>query len=113
MKEKVFTYRVVEVTKRKLEDDGETITEMTHYELYEKVPWILGSWERRGVGICGDKEFNSVEEAKAYALYLVQNWIKWSEWEEKAKEKKEILKTTVKIAFEGNIDVKNPNEWKK
>ena len=112
MKEKVFTYRILEVIKRRLERDGETITEKTHYELYQKVSWWLGKWQRKGICSSGNKEFASIEEAKEYALALVQDWLKWTRWEEKAKEKKKVLKTTVKIVFEGNIDLENPNEWK-
>lgn len=119
MKEKIFKFRIVEVTEKVLKLDGGeyVIDERTHFELYQKVPWIIGNWfKMMNTGPDGDiydyYDFETIEEAKNAAIRIVRNYVRETEYEETAKAKRKELKTTVKIICGGEISTDNPYSWR-
>lgn len=96
MKEKVFTFRIVEYTHKNLEVDNKTISEYVTYKVYEKVPWYISfsGWQE----VCVDfqYEFDTIEEAYAVARRVVYNW----ERDYALTEHSKGLKTTTKIIRE-------------
>lgn len=99
MKEKVFTFRIVELTHRYLEDDNKTISEYVTYKVYEKVPWYnsWSGWLELGVNFCD--EFDTIKEAYEAAKQVVYNWERNYAMSEHNKE----LKTTTKIIREFDV----------
>lgn len=96
MKEKVFTFRIVELTKRYLDDDNKTVCSYKTYKVYEKVPWFYSwsGWLELGVNFCD--EFDTIEEAEEVARKYVRDWERDYMLDKKRKE----LKTTTKIIRE-------------
>lgn len=74
MKEKVFKFRIVELTHKYLDDDNETIDTYTTYKLYRKVSWIINfsGWQEVCDGMLD--EFASIEDAKDVANHYVNTW---------------------------------------
>jgi hypothetical protein len=99
MKEKVFTFRIVEITHRDLEKDNKTITSFNTYKVYEKVPWY-NSWSG-WIELCMnfDDEFGTIEEAEEVARHYVHEWERDYMLDKKRKE----LKTTTKIIREFDV----------
>ena len=99
-KEKVFHFRIKEVTEHFLgTEKGVAVVKdfSPYYKLYKKVPLIFGRW--KNIPNIGSTNFYSIDEAKAHAEVYVNRWKKDYL---KKKHKKE-LKTTVKIVVDFDI----------
>jgi len=99
MKEKVFKFRIVELTHKYLDDDNETVKTYTTYKVYRKVNWIVNfsGWQE----VCDDMldEFYTLEDAKDVAKHYVDMWKrKYME-----SRKCEDLKTESKIILEFDL----------
>lgn len=103
--EKVFRFRIVEEVRHRLAEDLETIESVSSYRLYQKVPWILGNWQRvyHSYNENGYDYFISVEAAKERALEVVENWKQYQKELNAEKKHKDELKTTVKIVLDFEI----------
>ncbi len=99
MKEKVFTFRIVEITNKYLCKDNKTIKSYNTYKVYEKVPWYKSwsGWFELGINLCD--EFSTIEEAEEVARHYVHEWERDYMLDKKRKE----LKTTTKIIREFDI----------
>ena len=99
MKEKVFTFRIVEITHRDLDNDNKTIRSFKTYKVYEKVPWYnsWSGWLELGMNFCD--EFDTIAEAEEVAREYVRNWERDYMLDKKRKE----LKTTTKIIREFDV----------
>ena len=99
MKEKVFTFRIVELINKYLDDDNETVKTYTTYKVYRKVNWIVNfsGWQE----VCDDMldEFPTLEDAKDVAKHYVDRW-KRNYMESR---KCEDLKTESKIVLEFDL----------
>ena len=99
MKEKVFTFRIVEITNKYLCKDNKTIESFNTYKVYEKVPWYnsWSGWLELGMNFCD--EFDTLAEAEEVARHYVYEW----ERDYMLDKKRNELKTTTKIIREFDV----------
>lgn len=99
MKEKVFTFRIVEITNKYLCKDNKTIESFNTYKVYEKVPWYnsWSGWQELSMNF--SCEFSTIKEAEEVAREYVRNW----ERDYMLDKKRNELKTTTKIIREFDV----------
>lgn len=118
MKEKVIRFRIKAITEHRLLDDNKTIKDRSYFALYKQDSWTplllrwLEGWRRVGECSSGYKEFSSVDEAKAYATELVNDYVECLQRREALEKYRKELKVTSEIVVEAEIPLTNPNIWR-
>ena len=84
-------FRIVHVDRRTLLDDNETIAHDYHYEIYYKLPWMLGGW--RPWPQFDHHTFATQEKATEYIVREMTKIVKQNkEWDARDKAKKRFKK---------------------
>lgn len=100
MKEKIYRFRILKVTKNRLGRDLETIYSTSCYILQSRT---FFGWANE------ENEFDTRQEAEEQAIHIVKCKIKEYKKKEALKKHRKELKTVVTIEEEGEISTLRPN----